>query len=285
MNAHTRTLQPAGTLDAEALAALMDRCYSDYEVPMHIDAAAFRFMTRSFDLDLNESRIVSLAGAPVGVGLLGLRGASAWIGGMGVVPEARRAGHAEAIMLALLERAHERDAAEVWLEVLEQNVRAIPLYERLGFAHVRMLDVWRLPAPPAAAAGYETRGLPLAEARALIAAMRRSREPWQRADASVDRWIAEGLALEATVAIQGGTPEGAAVSRAAGERVSVLQLATAAGHEDGGTRALLASLFRPEATQGVRWLNQGEDDPASPVMRALPGVIVEARQREMRRPA
>lgn len=223
MTSASRLLQPAEAFEPEALAALMERCYSDYEVPMHIDAAAFRFMARSFDLDMAESRVVSIGGTPVAIGLLGLRNGSAWVGGMGTAPEARRQGHAEAILLALLERARARSAREVWLEVLEQNVRAIPLYEKLGFAHVRTLNVWRLPLAPERAPGCETHPVPPAEARAFIASARRFREPWQRADASLERWTADGLALEGTLAVQGGAIVGAAVHRAAGERVSLLQ--------------------------------------------------------------
>ncbi len=62
-------------------------------------------MDDAFDLDLDASRIAYRDGEPVGLGNLGLRGEDAWIGGVGVVPSARRSGVGEALMRGLHEQA------------------------------------------------------------------------------------------------------------------------------------------------------------------------------------
>jgi len=58
------------------------------------------------------------------------------------------------------------------------------LYDALGFTMWRELEVWSLgtPLPPRRAE------IDAADARAWIAAHRPAREPWQRADASLDRF-------------------------------------------------------------------------------------------------
>ena len=62
-------------------------------------------MDDAFDIDVDASRIASRDGELVGLGNLGVRGDDAWIGGVGVVPAARRSGVGEALMHALHEQA------------------------------------------------------------------------------------------------------------------------------------------------------------------------------------
>jgi ribosomal protein S18 acetylase RimI-like enzyme len=59
-----------------------------------------------------------------------------WLGlhAVGVDPEHRGAGHAAAMMTALLEWGAERGATTVWLHVETDNVPALALYDGLGFA-------------------------------------------------------------------------------------------------------------------------------------------------------
>ncbi|MBQ7335255.1 MAG: ribosomal protein S18-alanine N-acetyltransferase [Clostridia bacterium] len=51
-----------------------------------------------------------------------------------VLPDARRHGYGSAVLRELLNRAKERNCAQISLEVRESNVAAIALYERFGFA-------------------------------------------------------------------------------------------------------------------------------------------------------
>ena len=81
------TVQPADRLSDDQLAALFNRGYSDYYVPITLDAAAFRGLVTANDIDLAASRVGGRDGAPVAFAMLAMRGRRGWIGGVGVVPK------------------------------------------------------------------------------------------------------------------------------------------------------------------------------------------------------
>ena len=128
---------------------------------------------------------------------------------MGTVPKGRRRGIGERTLTAALASAAEDGAARVRLEVIEGNAPAIALYEKLGFAVTRRLLVTTLRALGAPDSGW--RALPVADARAWIAAHRAGPEPWQRDDAFLDHARAGGLALTAVGADDGGELIAAAI--------------------------------------------------------------------------
>ena len=174
-------LQTAGELSDEELAALFTASYDGYLVPFAVDAAV-RFLTEAYDLDRDASVIAVRDGERVGLANLGLRGADAWIGGVGVVPGERRRGTGRALMEAVHEQARSRGVERVWLEVIAENTGAIALYEALGYGYVRDVEVWSLPG----AAGEATE-VDADEAHAWIREHRVEREPWQRDDVSLRR--------------------------------------------------------------------------------------------------
>jgi ribosomal protein S18 acetylase RimI-like enzyme len=159
-------LVAADTLSLAELADLFTRGYEGYYLPIHVDEPTMRYMVETWDIDLARSRVAPGAG----VCNLGVRGERGWIGGLGVVPDARRSGVGRALMEAVLEQA----PPVVTLEVLEQNEPAINLYESLGFERTRLLEVWSLPEQP------------VAEARAAEPEpLGQSDLPWQREDGSL----------------------------------------------------------------------------------------------------
>ncbi len=185
-------LVPASHLDDAELAALFSASYEGYLVPFAVDAAAMRFLTEAYDLDRDASLIAVRDGERVGLANLGLRGADAWVGGVGVVPDERRRGTGRKLMEGLHEEARSRGVERVWLEVIVENTGAIALYEQLGYGHVRDLEVWSLPG--AAGEASEAREVDAAEAHAWIREHRVEREPWQRDDVSLQR-VAEPRGL------------------------------------------------------------------------------------------
>jgi ribosomal protein S18 acetylase RimI-like enzyme len=254
----TLELRSARSLSPVERAALFNAAYEDYLLPFHIDERELAFMDDAFDLDLDASRIAFRDGEPVGLGNLGLRGEDAWIGGVGVIPSARRSGVGEALMRALHEQARERSVRRIWLEVIVDNTGAFALYEKLGYRIVRDVEVWSLPAAKDAVTAT---GVSAAEAHARIHVLRSGREPWQRADETLAHYgDTRGFV----------TDGGAAVYRKPGEHVQLVQMA-------GKPEALLRSL----RTLGqVSVLNLPEDDAAAPVLRELGGSVV-VRQHEM----
>ena len=251
-------LRPASAFSLDDLAALFNAGYADYFVPFHVDAPALRAMNEAFDVDADASRVALRDGEPVGLANLALRGTEAWIGGVGVVPQARRSGVGEALMLTLHDEARARGVETVWLEVIEQNEAAFRLYEKLGYEVTREVEVWRLDGDETGRAASE---LPVAEAHERIRRLRTVREPWQRADGT----LAHYDDLEAVA-----TGRGAAIFRAG----PVVQLFQIAGAD-------LEELFRTMRGRGaVSAVNIATDDPAAAALRALNGIVV-VRQHEM----
>ena len=107
-----------------------------------------------------------------------MRGEDAWIGGVGVVSEARRSGVGEALMRALHEQARERGVQRVWLEVIVENTGAFALYEKLGYEQCRTSRSGRCRRPKAT---RRPRGPAPRRRRRLPD----RREPWQRADGTL----------------------------------------------------------------------------------------------------
>jgi ribosomal protein S18 acetylase RimI-like enzyme len=238
-------LVPASGYPDEELARLFTAGYEGYFTPMHVDAPAFRFMVDAWDIDLAKSRVALDGDEPVGIANLGVRGDRGWIGGIGVVPHARRRGTGRLLMEALLAEA----PPTVQLEVLEQNEPAIRLYESLGFVQTRLLEVWSLSDAPA----LDARSVdpePLGQEGL----------PWQREDASLP---AEYLRVE----VDGG----AMTYRERDGRIGVLQLQA----RDDQVAARLLSRGLP-----LSYVNVPEGDPASEALERLGGKV-DLRQLEL----
>ena len=161
-------------------------------------------------------------------------------------------------MRALHDEAATHGVTNVWLEVIEQNEAAYRLYEKLGYRLVREVEVWSLPADSSHGSARE---VPAADAHARVRVLRHARDPWQRADGTLEHYD-DLRGLE--------TDTGAAVFRVAG----VVQLLQIAGD---GSEELLRTL-RGHGTVSV--LNLPADDAAAESLRAL-GAAATVRQREM----
>ncbi len=229
---------PAESFSDAELAALFTRGYEGYFVPVQVDEAVMRYMIDSWDIDLARSRV-----APDdGLCNLAVRGDRGWIGGIAVVPTARRRGIGRALMEAVLEVA----PPTVTLEVIEQNEPAIRLYEDLGFERTRVLEVWSV---------QET---PLVEARPTGPEPVGGADlPWQREDASLPPGGYERLELDGGAVLVRGT--------------NILQLTAT---DEGTATALLSR------GTAVQFVNVPEGDVASGALRRLGGELT-LRQFEM----
>jgi ribosomal protein S18 acetylase RimI-like enzyme len=215
------------------LARVFTASFEGYVVPLHVDAAALRRTIELYDVDLDASRVALLAGEAVGFVDVGVRGRSAWIGGMGVVPAHRRAGIGLALMRAAQDEAAARGIGELWLEVITTNTAALRLYEQLGYARVRELEVWDVEGGPPGSSARETTAR---AAHERVRALRRTREPWQRADPTVKRLIESAT----TIGLVGAAA--AAVVRPDGAPPTVEQIA--AEDVDAAADVLAAALAR-----------------------------------------
>jgi ribosomal protein S18 acetylase RimI-like enzyme len=257
-------LEPASSLSPAELAALFTASYEGYFMPVTVDEAAYRFMARSWDFDLDASRIALDDDERVGICNLGVRGEDGWIGGVGVVADRRGQGIGRQLMQAAEEEARGRGVKRLWLEVLVQNAPAIALYEKLGYERVRELEVWSL-----GELVFQKHKVLSASAEPVherILRERREREPWQRADETIAN-VEDVEALE--------SEGGAVLFSRTGERVSLLQAVAA---DEIAARELLES-FPADATS-LSWLNGPEGDPVNAAIASLGGTET-ARQHEM----
>jgi ribosomal protein S18 acetylase RimI-like enzyme len=247
-------LEPASRWSYAELAEIFTAAYEGYFTPFTLDEATFRFMSTTWDDDLDASRVVLVEGEPAGICKLAIRGDRGWIGGVGVAPPHRGKGVGEALMRAAIEEARARGLRELWLEVLTPNEPAIRLYEKLGFETVRDVEVWTLEG---FARNATAQPVPVEEAQARIRRDRREREPWQRADESIANY-------ENVEALE--SDGGAILFRRSGERVSLLQAVAA---DQPAARGLLESL--PAESTALSWLNGPEGDPFNAAIEALGG--------------
>jgi ribosomal protein S18 acetylase RimI-like enzyme len=261
----TLVLEPSTSFRLDELARIFATAYEDYFVPFVVDEGAMRLMVEAFDFDLAASRVALVDGEPVGLANLGVRGDRSWVGGVGVARAHRRAGIGRALMNALVDQARSLGLKYVTLEVMEQNEPAFRLYDELGFETTRWVEVWSLAGQRA---GGEARDADVEQAHAQVRALRRSPEPWQRADETLayyKRLDPPPFGLEAD--------GGAAVSRPSDETIQVVQIA--------GDEAACRSLVETLWSRGpLTVLNLPADDPASDTFRALGGEC-RIRQREM----
>jgi GNAT superfamily N-acetyltransferase len=263
------------------LLALFNDVYTGYEVPVHLDEAGFATMINLCDLDVGRSVIGLEGDTPVALGMLGLRGPRAWIGGMGVKLEARGRGYGVEIMRALIGNARTAGARDVDLEVLVGNTPAIRVYEGLGFRTTRRLVVWLVDPAAAPAPSPEESGIsPLDVGAALdmIDDWLTEPPPWQRARATLAHLPEPPAALGL---MQGGAPAAAIVFRAVAERASVLALGARIRGPQAAYDRLLGAVRARHPGATFRMLNMAEDDPAMGAFERL-NARAEARQLEMR---
>ena len=262
---------PAADLGAAKLLEVFNAGFSDYLVPLRLDEATLRAHVHENDIALDRSP-VALAEEPAAFALLGIREGDAWIGGMATVPAKRRSGLARQMLDAAIDSAREAGCSTVWLEVVDRNAAAVALYEARGFAQVRDLGVWSLPALDRA--GEATRRVDEYEAHAWIAAHREEREPWQRADGTLARLREAGAALRGLVLERSGEVTGAVVYRDA-TTAGVFQLAA---DDDEAAAALLCAAANG---RDLHVTNAPVDGRVSRVL-AERGANAIAGQREMR---
>jgi Acetyltransferase (GNAT) family len=241
-------------------------------VPLALDEAGFRRHVDDYDIDLGCSRVV-IDENPVAFALVGRRDTEAWIGGMATAPQRRRLGLGERALGAALEAAFARGCREVWLEVLEDDQAAFELYEKLGFEPVRDLIGWLL--PPSEGVAAADAGADLDMSRAWIAANRVSREPWQRADATLERLLERGLQLHGVLARQGGEIGAAVIYRDDEATVAALQIAAV------DDRCAAEALTAAASGRPLGLSNLPTDEPASHALEQL-GASQVARQHELR---
>lgn len=261
------TIAPATGLSLADVAELYNTGYEGYAIPFHVDAGWAAFMFDAFDLRLEHSCLALRDDARVGFAMLGVRGRRGWVGGVGVPVASRRQGVGEQLMRALIANARAIGIEALLLEVLEPNTSAKALYEKLGFATLRRLEVLELPSAPAPT-GLVANAVSPHEAHARIIAHRTTREPWQRDDDTVTRLDVSTPALRGL-----STPGGDAIYRVTDGRASILQMVATSETSAG---VLIDTIRSRSGVTQVRFLNVPETDLAAVALRARGATLLVA---------
>ena len=266
----------ASELSDDALLDLFNAGYSDYLLPMRLTAVGFAEHVAANDIDLECSRVVlDDVDQPAALALIARRDGAGWVGGVATVPRHRRRGLGEQALTAGLAALADRGATAAWLEVIDQNRRALALYEKLGFEVVRDLVVWSLPAPDTDST--VSRAIDPWSAHAWIRDNRQDREPWQRADESVIAIGGRGATLRGLVVDRDGHVAATALLRD-GDAPAVEALQVVATDEQAAAQLLLAAAG---AGRELRFRNVPDGAPASLALEHL-GAQRIATQHEMR---
>ncbi|WP_165390221.1 GNAT family N-acetyltransferase [Thalassococcus sp. S3] len=239
------------------LCAIMGDAFSDYAVPMQPTLQQFQFMMtqRSFAPDL--STLLWQDDALVGLWLIGRRAFDGYLITSGIIPAHRGEGRARDMAEQSNDALRAAGCRRITTEVIEENMKARRLYERLGYDRLRDLDCFSLPEVTA----EPVDGLSIKEVPWRLCADRtdgwRDWPPsWQNADRAIQD-------AEADAVVFGAYRDETLCGYAAGFRpaTALAQIAVAPDQRRRGIgRALMAALAAELGTP-LRVLNAEATDP------------------------
>ena len=132
-------MKAAVQFDLAELASVITQGFEDYFVPISFTRETLATMIRFDGVDLNSSRVILRDNEPVGAALIAHRGWTSRLAAMGIVKDARNGGIGKWTMHQLIEQAKSRNERSMVLEVIEQNVAGVKLYQGSGFEVTRRL--------------------------------------------------------------------------------------------------------------------------------------------------
>jgi GNAT superfamily N-acetyltransferase len=171
---------PAYDVPLADQAKIFSRAFARYVGgSFEMDAAALARFICHQGADLCYSRFARTPEGLAGFAYINRTGNVSRIGGMGVVPEVRRAGLARRLLVHLLEEAQARGDQAMMLEVIEQNPAAHRLYAQQGFRETGHLAGWRRKAhTPASESAMPLEEISLIRASQIPSALEYPDLPW-----------------------------------------------------------------------------------------------------------
>ena len=263
--------EDAAASTRESLAALWNRAYDGYYVPLHWKPEQFDRHVRRAGIDLALSRVGRIEGLSFGLSLAAGLGEQAWIGGFGVAPEFRRKGLAGRLIEAQVAALDARGIRRTRLEVIDFNP-ARRVYDAAGFEAERELLLLEGAVPDGGAPGTV---LSLDRVVQAHGALHDSAPAtWRRGLPSLVRTVVE----ERTVMLGVERAGDLAAFAVASPELSRVVLIDAAAADRRAADALLAAL-------GARWPNTPlrlVDEPAEgPIAKAWTAAGFEAPLRQV----
>jgi ribosomal protein S18 acetylase RimI-like enzyme len=143
-------LIPASAFTYEELSEAYNHTRVDYIVPMPMNAARLREYVEVYDIDMDASVVAVDGNEILGLSMLGIRPERAWLTRLGVISRKRRQGTGWAMVTHLIEQAQLKQARQIVIEVIKDNLPAQALFTKKGFVETRELLVLRRPPGPPA---------------------------------------------------------------------------------------------------------------------------------------
>ncbi len=248
----------------------------DYIVPMPMNAARLQEYVEVYDVDMKASAVAVDGNEILGLAMLGVRGRRAWITRLGVIRSNRRQGTGQGLVEHLIDQAQAQNAANIVIEVIENNIPAYNLFTKLGFRPTRDLLVLRRP-PKEVYTDPAVEITPIS-GDGVLELLRRRR--------SIPSWVDayESLVNAGKLAaLRGRLPDGSRgwlVYQSTLFHLARLVVQTEAGDPVAVARALLQTLHARHPFQDTKNENLPVDDPHWPAFQEL-GYIVSFRRHEM----
>jgi GNAT superfamily N-acetyltransferase len=191
----TLTIQPAVEFPLATLCDIINRSFKGYIAgDINFTPPILAGFLTSSGVHLTRSLVVLQDGEPAGIAMLARRGWSVRVALMGVIADFQNQGVGRWLLAQIAEAAKTSGDRTLVLEVIEQNPRAVHLYEAGGYRRIRRLMGYDLPASNQNISSNTTTALEqvdIIEAAQHIAA-------WEAADLP---WQCSGFSL-----VKGGTP-------------------------------------------------------------------------------
>jgi ribosomal protein S18 acetylase RimI-like enzyme len=178
----------------EQLAEMHNASFSGYFFPMNITAEQSAGFWQVYQINAAYCVVMHDEQDRFGMARMGARGLRGWCGGFGIVPEFRGTGASKLLAAQMVQAARESGLTTLQLEALTQNVKAIKLYEGVGFVATRRLVIAQAASKAlrAAASALQVQAVPL---NALMPRLYEGQRPdWEREPASIQTLRAEAVA-------------------------------------------------------------------------------------------
>jgi len=136
----TLTVQPALEFPLSVLCDLINRSFKGYVAgDITFTPAILAGFMASGGIHLGRSLVALQDGEPAGIAMLARRGWTVRIALMGVIPDFQNQGAGRWLLDQIADQARTNDDRTLVLEVIEQNPRAVHLYESCGYRSIRRL--------------------------------------------------------------------------------------------------------------------------------------------------
>ena len=171
----------------EQLRTAMQDAFSDYAIPLQLNAEAFDQMMRQRGLDRSKSRIAVEGGNVVAIWLVSVRTSKAYLISSGTIPSCRSRGISRALAEDCLNGLRKEVVQSFQTEVLRDNKTAAGLYTSLGMTKTRSLDCYLISVQEAPTRTQPTfSSMTWSDIASSVEMLRDWAPSWQNSDPSLD---------------------------------------------------------------------------------------------------